>query len=116
MENVGRLILDGDVILTADGTTMNQRRKLAANGLISVALALNGNRVEGEVQIAVEGIPVEEDREAFLAEAAEAAAGAASKGGASFEKLQEAVRLAVRRCATEWTGKKPVVNVLIVRV
>ncbi|HEX8214760.1 MAG TPA: MBL fold metallo-hydrolase RNA specificity domain-containing protein, partial [Allosphingosinicella sp.] len=116
VEAVGRLILDGDVILTADGTTMNQRRKLAANGLVSVALALRGNRLEGEVQIGIEGIPVEEDREAFLAEAADAAADAASKGASDFERLREAVRLAVRRCATEWTGKKPVVNVLIVRV
>jgi ribonuclease J len=116
VEPVGRLILDGDVILTADGTTMNQRRKLAANGLISVALALRGNRLEGDVQIGIEGIPVEEDRDAFLAEAAEAAADAAAKGAADFERLREAVRLAVRRCATEWTGKKPVVNVLIVRL
>jgi ribonuclease J len=116
VEAVGRLILDGDVILTADGTTMNQRRKLAANGLVSVALALRGDRLEGEVQVGIEGIPVEEDRDAFLAEAADAAANAANKGAADFERLRESVRLAVRRCATEWTGKKPVVNVLIVRV
>ncbi|HEV2080016.1 MAG TPA: ribonuclease J [Allosphingosinicella sp.] len=115
VEHVGRLILDGDVILTADGTTMNQRRKLAANGLITVALALRGGRPEGDVQIVIEGIPVEEDRDAFLAEAADAAAGAA-KGGGDIEKLRDSVRLAVRRCATEWTGKKPVVNVLLIRV
>jgi len=115
VEAVGRLILDGDVILTADGTTMNQRRKLAANGLISVALALNGSRVEGDVQVAIEGIPVEEDKGAFLADAADAAAGAARNGG-DLEKVRESIRLAVRRCATEWTGKKPVVNVLIVAV
>jgi ribonuclease J len=29
--------------------------------------------------------------------------------------LRESIRLAVRRSATEWTGKKPVVDVLIVR-
>ncbi len=31
-------------------------------------------------------------------------------------KLKEAIRLAVRRRATAWTGKKPVVDVLLVRV
>ena len=31
-------------------------------------------------------------------------------------KLAEAVRLAVRRCATDFTGKKPVVRVMVVRV
>ena len=41
---------------------------------------------------------------------------AAAEGGADEAKLREAIRLAVRRCATQWTGKKPVVDVLIVRV
>ncbi len=116
-ERVGRLILDGDVILPADGSTMNERRRLAMSGLISVALPLDaGNRLRGDVEIGLEGIPVEEDREAFLEEACDAAADAAAKGGASEEKLREAVRLAVRRVATDWTGKKPVVSVLVVRV
>ncbi|MET1110803.1 MAG: ribonuclease J, partial [Allosphingosinicella sp.] len=116
-ERVGRLILDGDVILAADGPTMNERRKIASFGTITVALALNArDRLAGDVQVALEGIPVEEDREAFVEEARDAASEAALKGAASEDKLREAVRLAVRRCATEWTGKKPVVDVLIVRV
>lgn len=117
IERVGRLILDGDVILTADGTTMNERRKLATLGTISVALALDdSDRVQGQAQISITGIPVEEDRDAFLGEACESAADAARQNAGNEDKLREAVRLAVRRCATEWTGKKPIVNVLIVRV
>jgi ribonuclease J len=116
-ERIGRLILDGDVILSADGTTMNERRRIGGNGIISVALGMDRNgRVAGAVEIAMEGIPVEEDREAFLEEACEAAAEAAGKGSGNENKLKEAIRLAVRRCATDWTGKKPVVNVLIVQV
>jgi ribonuclease J len=30
--------------------------------------------------------------------------------------MREAVRLAVRRCATLWTGKKPVVEVMLLQV
>ncbi len=116
-ERAGRLILDGDVILAADGPTMNERRKIASFGTITVALALNTqDRLVGDVQVALEGIPVEEDREAFVEEAADAASEAALEGAASEGKLREAVRLAVRRCATEWTGKKPVVDVLVIRV
>jgi ribonuclease J len=116
-ERVGRLILDGDVILPADGSTMNERRRLAMSGLISVALPLDGDgRLRGKVDIGLEGIPVEEDREAFLEEACEAAAEAAAKGAGNEDKLREAVRLAVRRVATDWTGKKPVVSVLVARV
>jgi ribonuclease J len=115
-ERVGRLILDGDVILTADGTTMNQRRKLGVNGLISAAVVMDGNgRVRGPVEMSLQGIPVEEDREAFLEEACAAAAEAARKGGAE-DKLRENIRLAIRRCATDWTGKKPIVDVLLVRI
>jgi ribonuclease J len=114
-ERVGRLILDGDVMLTADGATMSQRRKIAANGVLSVAVAVDAQlRLHGEPQIAIEGLPVEEDRDAFLVEARDAAAGAVRKGAASEDKLREDIRLAVRRCATDWTGKKPVVDVLIV--
>ena len=116
-ERVGRLIFDGDVILPADGSTMNERRRLAIAGLISVAVALDDDdRVRGGVEIDLQGIPVEEDRDAFLEEACAAAAAAVARNGGKEEKLREAVRLAVRRCATEWTGKKPVVSVLIVRV
>ena len=116
-ERVGRLILDGDVILAADGPTMNERRRAAIAGLISVAVALDKrDRVQGDVEIDIQGIPVEEDREAFLAEACAAAAEAVARNSGKEDKLREAVRLAVRRCATEWTGKKPVVSVLIVRI
>jgi len=116
-ERVGRLILDGDIILNADGSTMNERRRISVVGTISVAIALDRNdRPVAQAQIAMQGIPVEEDREAFLEEACEAAAAAARKNGGNEDKLKESVRLAVRRCATDWTGKKPVVDVLIVRV
>jgi ribonuclease J len=116
-ERVGRLILDGDVILNADGTTMNERRKISFHGVISVAVAIGSDgRVRGEAEVALEGIPVEEDREAFLDEVCAAAGNAARKGNDKDGKLKEQIRLAVRRCANEWTGKKPVVDVLIVRV
>ncbi len=116
-ERVGRLILDGDVILAADGTTMNERRRLAFAGTISVAVALDDeDRVQGDVELEIQGIPVEEDREAFLEEACAAAAAAVRKASGNEDKLREDVRLAVRRCATDWTGKKPVVTVLIVRL
>ena len=69
----------------------------------------------GGRELALHGIPVEEDREAFLDEACEAAEAAAS-APRDEEKLREAIRLAVRRCATDWTGKKPIVAVSIVRI
>jgi ribonuclease J len=96
---------------------MNQRRKISVNGVISVAVAMDDrDRVRGAPQLRLQGIPVEEDRQAFVEEACDAAAEAARSNGGNEEKLREAIRLAVRRCATEWTGKKPIVDVLLVRV
>jgi ribonuclease J len=116
-ERVGRFVLDGDVILPADGTTMNERRRLAIGGLISVAVALGrDDRLAGEVEIDIQGIPVEEDRDAFLAAAREAAAEAATRHPGQEEKRREAIRLAVRRAASEWTGKKPNVIVQLIQV
>jgi ribonuclease J len=116
-ERAGRLVLDGDVILAANGTTMNDRRKLAANGIISVAVVLDkANHAKGRPQISVQGIPVEEDRDDFIEDAAEAVLDALEKAPRDEAKLKESIRLAVRRKATSWTGKKPVVDVLLMRV
>ena len=73
-ERVGRLVLDGDVILPADGATMNERRRIATIGVISVAVPLDQTAGSpGDVELGLQGVPVEEDREAFLKEACEAA-------------------------------------------
>jgi ribonuclease J len=115
-ERVGRFVLDGDVILPADGTTMNERRRLASFGLVSVALAIDRHdNLVGDVEIDIQGIPVEDEREAFINEMEAAAAEAVRKCDGDDSKVREAVRLGVRRRVTEWTGKKPVVTVLLVR-
>jgi len=113
-ERTGRLVLDGDVILPADGATIAERRRIMANGVISVAIAIDASgRVFGRPDVRIQGIPVEDDREAFVSDAIEAAADAAGLER-NPERRREAVRLAVRRCATEWTGKKPIIEVLVV--
>ena len=109
---VGRLVLDGDVILPADGSTLNERRKLSVNGLIAVALPLDGGgRLAGRPVVRALGVPIEQDHDDFIADATDAAEKAVTSGG-DDAKVREAVRLAVRRCATLWTGKKPIVEVM----
>lgn len=111
----GRLVLDGDVILPADGGTINERRKLSLNGQISVAVAIDGRgALIAEPRLKAQGVPVEEDRDPFLEEATEAATRAVETGGRDRDKLREQIRLAVRRVATRWTGKKPIVDVLLI--
>nr|WP_165388308.1 ribonuclease J [Sphingomonas populi] len=111
---VGRLVLDGDVILPGDGGTINERRKLAVNGQMSVAVAVGGRGLIGRPQVRYNGIPVEEDRAPFIEETVEAVIAATKQPPKDREKLREAVRLAARRVATRWTGKKPIVDVLLI--
>jgi len=113
---VGRLVLDGDVILPADGATMNERRRMSYSGLITVAVPIaQDGSLAGEPAVRPFGVPVEEDRDDFIADAIDSARRAVDPG-AGKEQMRESVRLAVRRCATAWTGKKPLVDVTLLRV
>ena len=105
----GRLLLDGDIIAPADGEAMVMRRRISLNGVVTVAADRRGN-----VQVASIGLPLEEDHDKFIAEACRdvaAALGKASKAESGVRK--EAARLAARRAATRWSGKKPQVQVLL---
>ena len=113
---VGRLVLDGDVILPANGATINERRKMGFGGLISVTIPVGaGGKLSGPPSVRPFGVPVEQDRDDFLADATDAATRAYAPGD-DEEKAREAVRLAVRRCATLWTGKKPLVDVSLLHL
>ena len=117
-ERVGRLILDGDVILPADGATMNERRRIALHGLIAVTVALDArpascaasrrsrSRAFRSRRIATTSSPRRAMRRPRRS----------AEGARDEARLREAIRLAVRRRATQWTGKKPVVEVSIIRV
>ncbi|WP_374530035.1 ribonuclease J [Novosphingobium sp.] len=108
----GRLVLDGEIIAPADGEAMVMRRRLAHNGLVIVVLDS-----KGRAHVESIGLPLDEDQDEFLAEAREdvAAALAKLKGGQRHDRevIVEAARLAARRAATRWSGKKPQVRVIL---
>jgi len=108
----GRLLLDGDIIVPADGEAMVMRRRLAHNGVVMVAIDRGG-----AVEVAALGLPLDEDHAAFIEEAQGdvGAALARLRGPASRDRDAriEAARLAARRAATRWSGKKPQVQVML---
>lgn len=114
-ERTGRLVVDGDVILSANGKTLNERRKIAYNGTISVALALDTKgKILGNPVLKLQGMPLEEDEDEFLEEICSAILAKFKKPVGDMRRFSEDVRLMVRRAAIDWTGKKPVVAVLVV--
>lgn len=107
--HAGRLVLDGDIIAPADGEAMVMRRRIAFGGMVSVAVAANG-----AVRVAATGLPLEEDFAAFIEEA-QSDVVKALKAVRSNDPADrsEAARLAARRAATRWSGKKPQVQVMM---
>jgi ribonuclease J len=121
-ERTGRLVLDGDCIVAADGASMNERRKLGSLGVITVALAFAGKELR-DVEVRLLGIPLEgDDLEDFTEDAIEVAREAITKpkgktrGDSEIDKQRESVRVAVRRLASDWTGKKPAVDVMMLNI
>lgn len=106
----GRLVLDGDIIVPADGEAITARRRLARDGLLIVAVDRQGG-----AQVHGIGLPLDEDYAEFVAEAESDVAEALRKlkGARDPEAVAEAARLAARRAAQRWSGKKPQTKVLL---
>jgi len=87
------------------------RRRLSRDGVLSVAVD-----EAGRAKVAGLGIPLEEDYDSFIAEAEADVAAALAKlksaDKADPAKRSEAARLAARRAAQRWSGKKPQVQVM----
>jgi len=110
----GRLVLDGDIIVPANGDAIATRRRLARDGLLVVVLEKqSGPQVHGI------GLPLEEDYPEFVAEAeadvAEALRKLKGRDRQDPDAITEAARLAARRAAQRWSGKKPQTRVILPR-
>ena len=109
----GRLILDGDIITPANGMGIVMRRRLAQTGIVMVAVGPGK-----QAQVAGIGLPLEEDYDAFREEAEEDIVKAIGKlkgpNARDTDVVTEAARLAARRAAQRWCGKKPQVQVMLV--
>ena len=108
----GRLVLDGDIIVPADGEAVTMRRRLARDGMLIVALG-----AKGRAQVTGIGLPLDEDYDEFVAEAESDISQAIGrlKGGTRRDRqaVAEAARLAARRAAQRWSGKKPQTRVVM---
>jgi ribonuclease J len=108
----GRLVLDGDIIAPADGDAITMRRRIAGDGVMLVVLAKGAQPL-----IEAIGLPLDEDMPDFIAEAQSDILVAIQqlKGNAGRDPVavHEAARLAARRAAQRWSGKRPQVRVLM---
>lgn len=108
----GRLALDGDLIVSADGEAIAMRRRIANEGVVVVALMRGVPPI-----IEAIGLPLDEDMPEFIEETQDHVLTAIGKlrGKDAHDpaRVHEAARLAARRCARRWSGKNPQVRVLL---
>ena len=107
----GRLVLDGDIIVPADGGAITERRRLSRDGVLIVVLSGSN-----DVTIRAMGLPLDEDFPDFVAEATrdvqEALRRLRGRDAKDPKARHEAARLAARRAANRWSGKRPQVQVI----
>ncbi len=110
--HTGRLVLDGDIISPADGEAVVMRRRLSRDGVMFVVL---DDKFAPRIETL--GLPLDEDQDEFIAEASADVTKAISrlkgKDGRDPASIHEAARLAARRAAQRWSGKRPQVRVML---
>ncbi|MEO5707433.1 MAG: ribonuclease J [Alteraurantiacibacter sp.] len=108
----GRLVLDGEIIVPADGEAIAMRRRLARDGLLLVVLERGGG-----IQIEGVGLPLDEDYDDFvtdaIADVKKALSNLRGPTARDREAIMEAARLSARRAAQRWSGKKPQTRVIL---
>ncbi|HEV2956418.1 MAG TPA: ribonuclease J [Xanthobacteraceae bacterium] len=117
-----RLYKDGKLIVEAEGRTVSLRRRLAYNGMVSVALALTDKgELAGDPEVELIGIPELDAAGESMAEIAYDAVKATLESlprarRRDPDETAESIRRAVRAALAERWGKKPVCYVHVLAV
>ncbi len=119
----GRWHLDGPVLTSADGPGLRERKRMAFNGAISVGIALNGKgRLADGPDVRANGFPdgfdapIEELLDAFADAAEEAIDRLNGKALGDDDAVEAAIVKAVKRIAQNEFRRRPLVEVMVLRV
>ncbi len=116
---VGRLVLDGTRLVPFEGGVMAARRRMLFNGVVVGSVAVDSaGRVRGTPKINAPGLFEPEDPESARV-AAEFAAGLGDLSAAARRddgSLEEVARAALRRAVGRRLGKRPMVDVHLLRL
>jgi ribonuclease J len=120
----GRLHVDGEVLVAPDDEAFRERRRLGADGALIVSLAVSEKKhqILAGPNVSVRGLVVTEGRETDLAleevsNAVEAAFGRMSHSERANDETVEAnLQRAARKTAEKHWGKRPFVEIALLRV
>ena len=116
---VGRLALDGTRLIPTQGSVLAERAQMMSLGVVQITLAFQGTRLK-DCQVYLMGLAEPEEREEMVScidqEIHDTLAATSTEEKGQDAALVSLMRRAARRVMTEVIGKKPLVNVTIVRV
>jgi ribonuclease J len=116
---VGRLVVDGSRLVPLKGDVMNARRRMLFNGIVmgSVAMDQAGN-LRGQPMVSAPGLlePGARETERVTEDFADALRDLPANLRRDEAALREAARTALRRALGRLFGKRPLVDVHLIRV
>jgi len=119
----GRLYVDGGKLTGSDDEPLKERRHAAANGVLMVAVAIDGKgRLASDIEVRSIGLPGDDDEplEELLDRIAEAVEDALKRldkdARDDDERVEQAVGRALKKLSQRIWSRRPVVETLVVRV
>jgi ribonuclease J len=118
----GRLLKDGDIVINEKDKTIGDRRRLAAAGIVSIAIAIDDRgEIAGDPVIDVLGLPKNTRNNELLIDLIADSVGRTLDGLAKVKRrdsdfVENAVLRSVRATINNAWGKKPACHVLVVEV
>lgn len=119
---VGRLYKDGDIVVDDGDRALPERRKLAAAGIVTVAIAIDARgEIIGDPAVDVMGLPLKTRNDEELIDLIADAIGRSLDGIARGKRrdsdfVETVVARSVRSTVNAQWGKKPACHVLVVEV
>jgi ribonuclease J len=116
---VGKLALDGNRVVPLQGGVMTARRRMLFNGIVVGSLAVDeGGRVMGKTKVSAPGLfePEDPESERISREFGLAVADLPAPLRRDDAALADAAKAALRRCVGKRLGKRPLVDVHLLRV
>jgi ribonuclease J len=116
----GRLYLDGNMSVEEDAQSIKDRKNIAANGYMEVTILITAKgNIHKRPVLTFRGLPVY-DVDEFIYELEEAIEKTTRTFSIKSKKqeynLIDALKITCRKCAKELTGKRPFININLVRI
>ena len=116
----GRLYVDGNVAVEEDSKSIKERRNISANGILDVTILVTpkGN-IHNKPILNYSGLPInnDDDYQYEIENIIEKTAKTFSLNNQNQkENVIEALKISCRKITKEFTGKKPLTNIKLIRI